>query len=220
MIRRLITAAAAAISLSACAGPMVDHAASRLEGLVIVSLTADAPTHAHIAQLTYRVRPVEPVGEGEQVAQARRRSSSVNEQFRRAATENARRAADNTRSRLTVLGSDVPDAERIQVADKTIGRVLVLRLPPGEYELRDWSLSMRDPNGKVELSAPDGDAYRFAVVGGTQRYVGNVHLSLKPGSRFTQTLSAARERDLGMAGAFDPALKADTVVDAPAQRMR
>lgn len=218
MIRQLVAVAAATFSLAACAGPMSDHASPEKEGLVILSLTAEAPDHARISRLAYRIRPVETAGEGEQAAQAKRRSSSVNERFRKAAADNARRAADNARSRLDVLGSNLPDEGAIHVANQTTGRVLVLHLPPGEYELRDWSLSMRDEEGKVDLSAPNGGSYRFSVVGGEQRYLGNLHLSIKPRDHYSQSLSDARARDLALAAGLDTALDRDAVVYQPAQR--
>lgn len=220
MIRQFVTTIAATFSMAACAGPTVAGQPQSPEGLVIFSLTADAPANAHISRLDYRIRPVVSAQEGEQVARVERRSSSVNEQFRRAAADNARRAADNLRSRLSVLGRDVPGDTAIRVADKPVGRVLVLQLPPGEYELRDWSLSMRDDTGRVELSAPAGGAYRFTVVAGEQHYVGNVHLSVKAESRFSQSVSDARARDLDLAGALSPDLKSETVMFLPAQRVR
>ena len=219
MIRPLLTAIAATFSITACAGPIMTTPATTPEGLVVLSLTADAPAGARISSLEYRIRPVEAMGEGEQLARTERRAGSVTDQFRRAAADNARRTADNLRSRVDVLGGNAPDNAAIHAADKTTGRVLVLHLPPGEYELRDWSLSMADKAGNARLSAPAGSAYRFTVAGGEQRYVGNVHLSVKPDSRFSQSVLDARERDLSMAGALDETVKTETVVYLPARRM-
>jgi hypothetical protein len=82
----------------------------------------------------------------------------------------------------------------------TVGRVAVVELNPGEYELRRWVVNT--PNRQAFTSVrPLG--YRFTIEAGKATYVGNLHLDLQRSASehripFAARLEDQRDRDLAI----------------------
>ena len=77
------------------------------------------------------------------------------------------------------------------------GRVAVVELAPGEYELRRWVINI---GNSAAYSSRRPLAYRFNIVAGKATYVGNLHVDVQRSAAeslpLATTLEDRRERDL------------------------
>jgi hypothetical protein len=89
-----------------------------------------------------------------------------------------------------------------QVGDPAVtnageGRVAVVELAPGDYELRRWVINV---GNRAAYSSRRPLGYRFNIVAGKATYLGNVHVDIQRSAAeslpFATTLEDRRERDL------------------------
>ncbi len=77
------------------------------------------------------------------------------------------------------------------------GRIAVVELAPGEYELRRWVINV---DNRAAYSSRRALGYRFNIVAGKASYVGNLHVDIQRSAAeslpFATTLEDKRERDL------------------------
>lgn len=87
-----------------------------------------------------------------------------------------------------------------EVPNGGIGRIAVIELSPGEYELRRWVMG-RSTHGSFSSRRPFG--YRFVIEAGKVTYVGSVHVDLQRTADadtlpYRISLDDRRERDLAI----------------------
>lgn len=99
------------------------------------------------------------------------------------------------------------------------GRLAVVELAPGYYEVRRWVMNERNTATYVSRH-PFG--YRFTIESGKATYVGSIHLDIQKSAGrslpYRITLNDRSARDLERLRASYPRLPAEAVVVAPADR--
>ncbi|QID19355.1 hypothetical protein G3580_18085 [Nitrogeniibacter mangrovi] len=205
MMPRFAAGLALALTLAGCAATPTPprSAAARTDGLAVLSLTVAAPAGTRVSRFEYRLRPVAqpPMNQ----ARVERYYRSEREHARALGTRTTATGAPADRP-LPVVGQGAGDAGAIREDSGTVGRVAVLRLAPGTYELRDWRLVLADRHGKLALTPPHPVVYRFTVPADGGSYLGNVHLAVTANHQYRFALADRRARDLALAGGTDTAL--------------
>lgn len=96
--------------------------------------------------------------------------------------------------------SEQGSSEPLNISEggRSIGRVVALHLPEGEYEFYTWSLRERNPPyGETEYSPKQPFSYRFSVKRGEAVYLGRLSLRLSEGK--TQKISIEDRHDADLA---------------------
>lgn len=96
------------------------------------------------------------------------------------------------------------------------GRLAVLELAPGEYELRRWVINV---GNQAAYSSTRPMGYRFAVEPGKATYLGNVHVDIQRSASagsgpYAATLEDQRARDLPILYRKFPGVSAQQVLFA------
>jgi hypothetical protein len=145
--------------------------ADRPEGLAIASLTLAGKPMENISAFEYRLREVSPRGS----------TFAITKNHYGSPLQHARslQAIDESRpfSRtIVVKGINTPEPLDIKDGGQVQGRLAVVRLPPGEYELYSWRV--REPNryGESEYAPPNNFSYRFRIRAGEATYIGRLNL--------------------------------------------
>jgi hypothetical protein len=78
------------------------------------------------------------------------------------------------------------------------GRVAVVELPPGDYEMRRWVINV---SNQAAFGSTRPFGYRFTIAPGKATYLGNVHVDIQRSASsrtlpFSVSLEDSRERDL------------------------
>jgi hypothetical protein len=97
-----------------------------------------------------------------------------------------------------------------------VGRLAVLELAPGAYQLRDWIIRI---GSRQTLTSVRPLGYRFAIEPGKATYLGSLHVDLKStvtvsAVAFEVQLEDRRGRDLPLLHARYPGVRAEQVVVA------
>lgn len=103
------------------------------------------------------------------------------------------------------------------------GRVAVIELSPGEYELRRWVMGGGARGGSFSSRRPFG--YRFLIEPGKVTYVGNVHVDLQRTADsdtmpYRMAVHDERQRDLAIFRRKHPGLATAPIVFAGAAGSR
>jgi hypothetical protein len=211
LIRMLITLALGLAGCAAAPDLPADYAldAAREEGVVIVSMTLSGKPLDRMQSFTYRIREVPPRGTAFPAVTYRYDSPR---QHARSVLD-ADKAHPRTRE-IVVKGLNSSESLDILEAGKPAGRLVTLRLAPGEYEIHTWRL--REPgSGKTKEYAPPRDfSYRFIVKPGEAVYLGR--LDLRFGERDTLRIAVENRRaeDLALLEKKHPALAAGKIISA------
>jgi hypothetical protein len=110
-----------------------------------------------------------------------------------------------------------------EVPNGGTGRVAVIELAPGEYELRRWVMNGGARGGAFSSRRPFG--YRFVIEPGKVTYVGNVHVDLQRTANvdtvpYRMSVNDQRERDLAIVRRKHPAVAGSPIVFAGAAQGR
>ncbi|QDF96991.1 hypothetical protein CJ010_10860 [Azoarcus sp. DD4] len=206
-----------ALALSGCAtapapAPADSSGARDDYGLAIVSLTLSGKPLERVSHFEYRLRAIPSVNGGEV-----KRTPHFNSvrQHARWLTDGAgpRAGAVPTRVAVKASGSGVmPD---VVESGLPIGRLVVLRLPAGDYELHDWKVVEPTVHGRDELAPRQGPVYRFTVEPGRAAYLGSLDLRLAGEGAHHLSVAAKAQRDLALLPAKGPAVRVSDVVYRP-----
>lgn len=106
-----------------------------------------------------------------------------------------------------------------EVPNGGTGRVAVIELTPGEYELRRWVMGGGARGASFSSRRPFG--YRFLIQAGKVTYVGNVHTDLQRTANsdivpYRMSVHDRRERDLAVLRRKHPGVAAAPIVFAGA----
>lgn len=188
MQKNLVVAAFAALGLGACAGTTdlprsYAPEANRSEGLAVVSLSVAGKDLRQVTGFEYRLREVPPPGETPVVS--RRRYDSATQHARAAHDVGA--AQGSIASRVVVSGNGSGEPLDLTNNGRAVGRLAVLRLPPGDYEFHAWALREKMPGGETEYGPARDFSYPFRIEPGKVAYLGRLNLQLS--ARATQKLA-------------------------------
>lgn len=178
------------------------------EGLAIVSMTLSGTSLSQLNGFEYRIRRVATAGRDE-VTTTQHASSSA--QRVRQAIEGRKSDASNWWS-AAVTGPGVPDSADLMEAGNLVGRVLLLNLAAGDYEIYDWRILESGDGGETEHGPALSFSYRFSVIPGRAVYLGRVHLALSAAhDKQTIGVEDSRETDLAVLRQRFPALNSTPV---------
>ncbi|MDO8455363.1 MAG: hypothetical protein Q7T07_00415 [Burkholderiaceae bacterium] len=180
--------------------------ASQPEGLAIVSLTLTGKRLDRISAFTFRLREIAPGGE--EFAVVRPYHASLRQQTFVAQSGNLDRRLTG---RIVVKGPSATDALDISNNGLTTGRLVTLRLSPGDYEIHSWELRESSLSGEVEYSPPRDFSYRFSVRPGTVSYIGRLNLYMGPRNTQRVSLQDMRYEDLALFGKKYPLVPIEAV---------
>lgn len=188
MQKNLAVAAFTALGLGACAGTTdlprsYTPEANRSEGLAVISLAVSGKEFSQVTGFEYRLR--EAAAPGETPVVSRHLYDSATQQAR--AAHNAGAAQGSTTRRVVVSGSGSGEPLDLVNDGRAVGRLAVLRLPPGDYEFHAWALKEKTPGGETEYGPARDFSYRFHVESGKVAYLGRLNLQLS--ERATQKLT-------------------------------
>jgi hypothetical protein len=182
--------------------------ADRQEGLAIVSLTLAGRPLDRFSGFEFRLREVAPPGT--MFAETKDHYASSRQHAR------SLQAIDRNRpySRSVVV-KGVNNSETLDVVDDDAkGRLVTLRLTPGEYELYSWR--MREPNayGEREYTPPQNFSYRFSVQPGEITYIGRLNLYFDERNASRISVKDRRIDDFKLFRMKHPALATENITSA------
>lgn len=183
--------------------------AKRPEGLAIVSLTLSGKPLDKVSDYEYRIREVLP--RGENYAVVSQRYVSTRQQARAVHKESKDRPHAHS---VVVKGPNTVDALDIQDAGKAMGRVAVIRLSPGDYEVHAWQLRESSLYGETEYRPAREFTYRFSIKPGEATYIGRLNLHLGQGNTQRMTIKDRQAEDMNLLGRKHHGLLAGTVTAA------
>lgn len=191
--------------------------AQKAEGLAVVSLTLSGQDLDQVSSFEYRVR--EAAGEATEEVQRRPYFHSARQQARWLQDKDAQGPAAR-HVRLTV--KDQALAEPLDIVDsgEAIGRLAVMRLPPGDYELYDWKVVVPNRYGGDVFSPKRAFAYRFRVEAGRAIYLGNLDLRMTEQDTYGITVENKAKRDLALLEKKLPSMRAEDVTYRPGEMRR
>lgn len=180
--------------------------AARAEGVAIVSLTLTGMPLDKTSGFEYRLRELAPRPEEAVVTKLHPASPQ----------QHARSLWDNEGYRpltrqIAVKGLDTAEPLDILNNGKPVGRLAVLRLPPGNYEFHGWKVKAPDTHGEREYAPAQAYSYRFSIKPGAATYIGRLHLDLDGQRSQRLTLEDQRHEDLATLGKKHPGLSAAPV---------
>lgn len=163
------------------------------EGSAVVSLTLSDKDLGRVSKFRYCLRPATDGA----VEEVRRRPNFAS------ALQQGRWLQDKQAQGPAAIGLIVKDPssrEPLDVIDggKSVGRVAVLRLPAGDYELYDWKLVILNRYGGDELGPKRAAAYRFRVEAGRATYLGNLDLRVTDQDTYRISVEDKTRRDLAL----------------------
>lgn len=165
--------------------------ASKPDGLAIVSMTLTGRSLDKISVFQFRVRELAPAGE--EFAVVRSHPTSLRQHA-------LLLQGDNIDKRFThrIVVKDSGASEALDVLDSglPVGRLVVLRLLPGDYEIHSWEVRESSLTGEVEYTPPRDFSYRFSVGAGAVNYIGRLNLHLGPRNTQRVTFQDMRREDL------------------------
>lgn len=175
------------------------------EGIAVVSLTLTGQAIERAASFSYRVRPA---------------SEAAGEMIRRPYFESALqqgrwmqdKAAQGPQP-VPLIVKDPASREPLDVleAGRPVGRVAVLRLPAGEYELYDWQLRVPNRYGGDEFRPKQTAIYRFRIEAQRATYLGNLNLHVTDQDTYRISIDDRANRDLALLAQKAPTLRAEDV---------
>lgn len=180
--------------------------ASQPEGLMIVSLTLTGRRLDRISAFKFRLREIAPAGE--EFAVVRPYHASLRQHTFGVQSGNPDKRLTG---QIVVKDPNTTDALDISNSGLTAGRLVVLRLLPGDYEIHSWELRESSLTGEVEYSPPRDFSYRFSVRPGTASYIGRLNLHLGPRNTQRVSLQDMRYEDLALFGKKYPLVPVETV---------
>ena len=183
------------------------------EGLAVVSLTLSGTPLTDVSTFEYRLRRV-PAGTGREVQVSPRFGSAL--QHARWVAAGASRSTGEP-ARVRVKHATSGDPLDIIESGKAVGRVAVLRLPPGTYELYDWTIAMPAPHGWDDLSPKRSMAFRFEIIAGRASYLGNLDLRIDDQGSYELAVGDRASRDLALVAQRFPFLGTRNVVHQPGE---
>jgi hypothetical protein len=137
--------------------------------------------------------------------------------FQRTATASGEPVTDNRSAMVCrCVGFFRPRPNNLDYYGREAGRVFILSLPPGRYEIYDFGFSGTLIVAGVEWSSATPFSIPFTINAGEATYIGNFARAPSLGTRLEPQLGAVgyfvvsdqSERDLAIARARDPALPA------------
>lgn len=173
----------------------------RAEGVAIVSLTLTGMPLEKTSGVEYRIRELAPRPEGAVATKLHPASPQ----------QHARSLWDNEGYRpmtrqIAVKGLGTAEPLDILSDGKPVGRLAVLRLPPGNYEFHGWKVKVPDTHGEREYAPAQAYSYRFSIKPGVATYIGRLHLDLDDQRSQRLTLEDQRREDLATLGNKHPGL--------------
>ena len=186
------------------------------EGLAVVSLTLSGTALADVSSFEYRVRRV--TADGGREVQVTPRFGSAQQHAQWVATGASRRTEEPARVKV----KDAASGEPLDIIEsgKAVGRVAVLRLPPGTYELYDWTVAMPAAHGWDDLSPKQSMAFRFDIVAGRASYLGNLDLRIDDRGSYDLAVGDRATRDLALVAHRFPFLGTKNVIHQPGELRR
>lgn len=213
-IRTLAALLVAGISaaLSGCAAtggppPGFQLNAARQEGLAVVALTLSGVAMKNVSDYRIRIRPVIPVGRDGVIARRYFDSPARHAQWAATGLPDPSPAGE---AAVTVKGPGADSLPAIVADGVEVGRLASLRLPPGRYEIFDWSVRMPDHYGGLEYRPERGFSYPFTIKPGQAVYAGQLNLDLTSSSG-RLAVTDERVRDLALLAKTAPELPAASV---------
>lgn len=200
------------VALAGCAttgGPPSDFQldASGQEGLAVVALTLSGEALKDVSDYRFRIRPVAPAATNAIAARRYFDSSTRHAQW---AAQGGRTELTSDERTVIVRGPGASALPEISDGGKEVGRLASLRLPPGRYELFDWTVRKPDDYGGVKYAPARSFSYPFTVKPGQIVYIGQLNLHLtSAGGRLS--ITDERARDLAQLAITAPTLPAASV---------
>lgn len=191
-MKRLLIPFGTAAMLGACAG-LTDlpggyaPEAHPAEGLAVISLSLHGQDISKVSAFEYRLR--ERIPEDESAVVSRTRYDSARQQARAAGSVDVGKPASQ---RILVAGANSAEPLDVLENGRRVGRLAILRLPPGAYEIYDWRLTEKVTGGEREQSPAREFSYRFRIEPGKTKYLGRLAMQL--GDRSTQRLRLDDQR--------------------------
>ena len=182
---------------------------ARQEGVAIVSLTLGGKPLNRMESFIYRLRAVPP----------RDTAHAAVTHYYDSPRQHARSiwASDQDRPftrAIVVKGLDNSEPLDIRASGEPAGRVAILRLTPGEYEIHTWRLREPVTGGTAEYAPPRDFSYRFNIKAGEAVYLGRLDLRFDGHNIQRLALEDRRAEDIALVGRKHPALSADKIVSA------
>lgn len=166
------------------------------EGLAVMSLTLSGKDLGGLDNFEYRVR---------ETAQADGYVELKRSPYFASARQHAQWLQDKDAQgvstfQTTLIVKDHALAEPLDVIEsgKPIGRVAILRLPAGEYELYDWKLVEPSRYGGNAFNPARPFRYRFKIEGGRAVYLGNLDLRVTEQDTSRISIENKAQRDLAL----------------------
>lgn len=198
-MKRAATYTLLILSLSAC-GTMSDSVLGNLsavddqgEGVVILSLTLTGKALSKVDSFEYWIRPImlsdgEPVRERRYFVSARRFGQWV-----------ANGTGEHEAIRkVTVKGADSIEPLDVVNSGESVGRVVTLRLPAGDYEFYSWAVRELNYHSGIEVTPQYVTSYRFSVQPNKYSYAGQLNLALSGHKTVQTTVEDQKARDLSL----------------------
>jgi len=180
--------------------------AGQPEGLAIVSATLTGRPLDRVSAFTFRLREIAPVGE--EFAVVRPHYASLRQWT--FATQSGSLDKRLTRQ-IVVKGPYATGELDISNGGLTVGRLVALRLLPGDYEIHSWELRESGLSGEVDYSPPSNFSYRFTIRPGTVNYIGRLNLYMGPRNTQRVSLQDMRHEDLPLFGKKFPLVPIEAV---------
>ncbi|MDT3736783.1 MAG: hypothetical protein ROZ00_11195 [Denitratisoma sp.] len=186
--------------------------ATDTEGLAIVSLTLSGRDIAAVSSFVYRARE----SAGDKMEQAIRRPyfDSPRQHARSVQNKNAQDSA-MTSARLIVKEPASNEPLDVIESGRAVGRVAVLRLPAGNYELYDWKLVVPNQYGGNEFRPNQALAYRFTIEAGRAIYLGNLDLHITERDAYKIVVENKAARDLPLLARKLPSISVKDMIYRP-----
>lgn len=205
-MRRYLISMLLPVVLAGCAAtpdlpPNYALDASRPEGLAIVSLTLSGRPLSQFNSLELGIRPVSPPEE--EMVKTTPHFDSAKQHARRVAAGGEARSAKATWSAV-IKGLHTAEPLDIVEGGMPIGRVMAVRLPPGEYEVHSWKARERTSFGEMEYRPMKTFGHRFTVKPGVATYLGRLQLHLGDDNLQKLAISDQRDADLALFNSKHP----------------
>lgn len=207
MKKNFVVAALAALGVAACAGTTdlprsYAFDSDSPEGLAVVSLSVVGKDIDQVVGFEYRMREVSPHGETPVIGRPRYDSAVQHARAVHDPNGAPRAIAD----RVPVAGAGSAEPLDLIENGRAVGRLAVLRLPPGDYEFHGWALTEKMPGGAMEYGPARDFTYRFHVEPGKAAYLGRLSLQLSGHATQRLTVEDRRAEDLALLAKKHPDL--------------
>lgn len=167
--------------------------ASNTEGLVIASMTLLGKSINQLNGLEFNIRQLSPRDE-EMLTKTPHFAG---------ATQHARWVAaggdvGQTKATWAATVNGINSAESLDIVegDRLSGRLMVLRLSAGDYEVYSWKAVERTTYGEMEYRPKKAFSHRFTVKSGEATYLGRLRLQLGDNDLQKLVIEDRRSADL------------------------